>query len=89
MPRSNKENMKQAKEFLETIIKGIVYNDSAVRVEADKDELGVLLRVWVHKDEMGLVIGRGGTTVSAIKLITRLYGVCHKMRINVRVEEPK
>ena len=80
--------MKQAKEFLENIIRGIVYRPDSVRVEVDKDDMGVLMRVWVHKNDMGLLIGKAGVNSKALVLITKLYGFCHKLKISIKFEEP-
>jgi len=81
--------MERAKEFLERIVKGIVYNPDDVRVEVTEDDIGVFLRVWVNKDDMGLVIGRAGVNYNAIRLIIKSYGFCHKLKVSVKIEEPK
>jgi predicted RNA-binding protein YlqC (UPF0109 family) len=46
----------------------------AVRVEAQPDDRGVILRLFVAPDDMGKVIGRGGRTARALRTIVRVAG---------------
>ena len=81
--------MQKAKEFLISLISGIVRNPGDLKIEASQDSMGILLRVWANKDDMGLIIGRGGVHANAIKLLTKLYGFRRDLRISVKIEEPK
>ena len=81
--------MQKAKEFLKNIIEGIINHPDSLKVEASKDEMGVFLRVWAHKEDMGIIIGRGGTHASAIKLLTKLHGFRRDLKISVKIEEPR
>ena len=81
--------MEKAKDFVLKIVRGIVNKPDDVRVEATEDEMGVLLRVSVNKEDMGIVIGRQGVNAGAIKILAKLYGYCNKLRISVKIEEPK
>lgn len=76
------------KELLESILKAFVSQPGEVKVTRTDDEMGVLLRVWVNKEDMGLVIGKGGVTASAIKLILKMVGYQTKSHIAVKIEEP-
>ena len=55
------------RDFVEFIIKEIVNNPDAVKVERTVDELGVLLTVKVAPEDMGLLIGRSGSTAKAVR----------------------
>ena len=77
------------REFVEYIIKSIVTNPDSVEVDRKVDELGVLLTVKVHKDDMGLLIGRSGSTAKAIRTLARIVGMRNNSRVNLRIEEPE
>ena len=77
------------KEFLEYIIKNLVDHPEAVKIERKIDEMGVLLSLSIHPEDMGQVIGRGGATVRAIRSLVRIVGLKNRARVNLKIEEPK
>ncbi len=76
-------------QFVEYIIKAIVNNPDAVQVVRTVDELGVLLSVKVDPKDMGLLIGRSGSTAKAIRVLARIVGMRNNARVNLRIEEPE
>ena len=76
-------------EFVTFIIKEIVNNPDAVKVDRTVDELGVLLTVKVAPEDMGLLIGRSGSTAKAIRTLARIVGMRNNARVNLRIEEPE
>ncbi|MBU4030837.1 KH domain-containing protein, partial [Patescibacteria group bacterium] len=62
------------KDFLEFVIKSIVSHPEDVSVTRTVDEMGVLLNLRVHREDMGQVIGRQGATAKAIRSILRVIG---------------
>lgn len=76
-------------EFVAMIIKEIVNHPDDVVVTRTVDELGVLLSVKVHKEDMGLLIGRSGSTAKAIRILARIVGMRNNARVNLRIEEPE
>lgn len=81
-------NRPSAKEFLEYIIKGIVDYPEEVEIERKVDEMGVLLSLRVHSDDMGQVIGKNGDTARAIRTLVRIIGLKSRARVNLKIEEP-
>jgi predicted RNA-binding protein YlqC (UPF0109 family) len=77
------------REFVEYIIKSIVNKPEAVIVNRTVDELGVLLSVKVDPTDMGLLIGRSGSTAKAIRVLARIVGMRNNARVNLRIEEPE
>jgi len=77
------------KAFVEYLIKSIVNNPDAVSVSRTVDELGVLLSVKVDSQDMGLLIGRNGSTAKAIRTLARIVGMRNNTRVNLRIEEPE
>ena len=77
------------REFVEFVVKSIVNNPEAVSVVRSVDELGVLLTVKVDPKDMGLLIGRSGSTAKAIRILARIVGMRNNARVNLRIEEPE
>ena len=77
------------REFVEYVIKSIVTNPDAVAVTRSVDELGVLITVKVDPKDMGLLIGRAGSTAKSIRTLARIVGMRSNARVNVRIEEPE
>ena len=77
------------REFVEMIIKEIVNNPDKVKVTRTVDELGVLLSVVVAPEDMGLLIGRSGSTAKAVRTLARIVGMRNNARVNLKIEEPE
>lgn len=75
-------------EFLEYVVKSLVSNPQAVKVERNVDEMGVLLTLKVDPVDMGQIIGRRGNTAKAIRSLLRVVGVKNHARVNLKIEEP-
>ncbi|TSC91401.1 MAG: hypothetical protein CEN90_530 [Parcubacteria group bacterium Licking1014_17] len=75
--------------FVEYIIKQIVNKPDEVQVSRKTDEMGVLLEVKVSPDDMGLLIGRSGSTAKAIRVLARIIGIRNNARVNLRIIEPE
>ena len=80
--------MMEPKEYLECLVKGIVDHPEEVKVEKKVDEMGVLLTLSVHKDDMGQVIGKQGSTAKALRTLARVNGMKSQARVNVKINEP-
>ncbi len=81
--------MEQDQQFLEYVIKALVDNPNDVKIKRTVDEMGVLLTLAVHKDDIGKVIGRSGATAKAIRTVLRVVGMKHDARVNLKIEEPE
>jgi predicted RNA-binding protein YlqC (UPF0109 family) len=75
--------------FLETVIRELVDNPDSINIERTIDEMGVLLTLKVHKDDMAQVIGKSGRTASAIRTVLRVIGMKNNSRVNLKIEEPE
>jgi hypothetical protein len=76
-------------EFLEYVVKSLVNHKEDVKIERKVDEMGVLLSLKVHPDDMGQIIGKGGATIRAIRSLVRLVGAKNHARVNLKIEEPE
>jgi predicted RNA-binding protein YlqC (UPF0109 family) len=75
-------------EFLEFVVKGLVEHPDEVKIGRTVDEMGVLLTLDLHPDDMGKVIGRSGNTAKAIRTLLRVVGMKHNARVNLKINEP-
>lgn len=73
---------------LENILSSLVNNPQEVKVQRIIDEMGVLLKIKLHPQDMGLVIGRNGETIKAVKTIIKAIGTKNHARVNIKIEEP-
>ena len=76
------------KDFLEYLVKALVDNPDDVKIDRKVDEMGVLLSLNVHPDDMGQIVGKGGSTARAIRSLVRIVGLKNHARVNLKIEEP-
>jgi len=75
-------------QFLEYVVKALVNNPDEVKIKRTVDEMGVLLTLDVHPDDMGKVIGRSGNTAKAIRILLRVVGMKRNARVTLKINEP-
>ena len=76
------------KDFLEFLVKSIVDHPDDVVIDRRVDEMGVLLSLKVHAQDMGQIVGRQGSTAKAIRSLLRIVGIKNNARVNLKIEEP-
>lgn len=76
------------RDFVEYVVKQIVDSPDEVVVERTVDEMGVLITLKVGKDDMGKIIGKGGQTAKAIRILLRIIGSKNNARVNLKIVEP-
>ncbi len=81
--------MENDQKFLEYVVTSLVDHPEDVKINRTVDEMGVLLTLSVHKDDMGKIIGRSGATAKAIRTVLRVVGMKHDARVNLKIEEPE
>ena len=81
--------MELDQQFLEQLVKALVDNPDDVHINRTVDEMGVLLTLDVHADDMGKIIGRSGNTAKAIRTLLRVVGMKNDARVNLKINEPE
>ncbi len=76
------------RDFVEYVVKLIVNQPEAVKVERKIDEMGVLITLDVSPEDMGMVIGREGATAKALRTLLRVIGARNNARVNLKINEP-
>ena len=74
--------------FLEYAAKAIVDNPDSVDTTRTIDQMGVLLTLSVHPDDMGKIIGKSGKTAEALRILLRVVGMKGNARVNLKINEP-
>ena len=80
--------MERDREFLEYVVKALVDNPEKVTINRTVDQMGVLLTLDVHPEDMGKIIGRSGNTAKAIRTLLRVVGMKNNARVNLKINEP-
>ena len=88
MTDQEKDAETAGKEFLLFILESLVEEKDQLVVESQTDDLGVLLTVKVTEKDMGKIIGKGGQTIQALRILLRILGGTYSQRINLKVLEP-
>lgn len=81
--------MEHDQQFLEYVVKALVDHPENVQVNRTVDEMGVLLTLDVHAEDMGKIIGRSGNTAKAIRTLLRVVGMKNDARVNLKINEPE
>lgn len=76
-------------EFVEFVVKSLVDHPDDVKTDRTVDEMGVLISLHLHPEDMGQVIGRQGQTAKALRTLLRVVGAKHKARVNLKIVEPE
>jgi len=81
--------MELDRQFLEYVVKALVDHPDDVKINRTVDEMGVLLTMDVHAEDMGKIIGRSGNTAKAIRTLLRVVGMKNDARVNLKINEPE
>jgi uncharacterized protein len=72
-------------QFIEYIVKSLVNNPDAVKIERRIDEKGVLLELSVDPEDLGRVIGKRGATAQSLRTLLRALGTKNDARYNLKI----
>jgi len=72
-------------QFVEYIVKSLVSNPDAVKIERRIDEKGVLLELTVAQEDLGRVIGKRGATAQSLRTLLRALGTKNDARYNLKI----
>ena len=79
----------QDQSFVEYVVKALVDHPEVVETERTIDEMGVLITLKVHPEDMGQIIGRSGNTARAMRTLLRVVGAKNNARVNLKIHEPE
>ncbi len=74
--------------FLDYVVRSLVDHPEDVTINRTVDEMGVLMTLDLHSEDMGKIIGRKGATAKAIRTLLRVVGMRGNARVNLKINEP-
>ena len=75
------------KELIEFIVKNLVTNPEGVIVEEERNNGEVNLILTVDPQDMGIVIGKNGQTIKAIRRLITVRAIAENVKVNLRLNE--
>lgn len=72
-------------QFVEYIVKQLVNNPDAVKVEKTTDERGVLIELTADPEDLGRIIGKHGATAQSLRSLLRALGTKNNERYNLKI----
>ncbi|MBI2196741.1 KH domain-containing protein [Candidatus Daviesbacteria bacterium] len=76
------------KDLLNFIVTSLVTKPEAVIVDEQREEGNINLNLTVDPTDMGLVIGKGGQTIRAIRKLLTVRAIAENVRVNLQLTEP-
>lgn len=76
------------KELLEFIVTSLVTKPESVSIDEQKDNGSINLNLTVDPSDMGLIIGKGGGTIRAIRRLLTVRAIAENVRVNLQLTEP-
>lgn len=76
------------KEWLTQLASGIVSHPEDLRLEVKTDEMGVLYTLSCNAEDSGKVIGRKGSTATAIRTLLTAAGMSKNIRASLKIAVP-
>lgn len=76
------------KDLLYYIVTNLVSKPEAVKIDEQTENGNVSLNLTVDPSDMGLVIGKGGGTIRAIRKLLTVRAIAENVRVNLQLSEP-
>ena len=76
------------KDLLNFIVTSLVTKPEAVKIDEQKQNGDVNLNLTVDPSDMGLIIGKGGQTIRAIRKLLTVRAIAEAVRVNLQLTEP-
>ncbi len=76
------------KDLLNYIVTSLVTKPEAVLIDEQKEDSFITLNLIVDPSDMGLIIGKGGQTIRAIRKLLTVRAIAENVRVNLQLTEP-
>lgn len=76
------------KDLLNYIVTNLVTKPEAVLIDEQNSDGNVDLMLTVDPSDMGLIIGKGGQTIRAIRKLLTVRAIAENVRVNLQLSEP-
>jgi len=61
--------------------------EGPIEINEENSDGFIVYKVSIPKDQVGLVIGKGGKTINALKNILKIRAIRDNVRVDIQVEE--
>ena len=78
----------EVSDYLRIIVAPMLKHRDSITIIETQDQMGVLLSITVHKEDMGVLIGKAGETAKAVRHLVRIAGMVKEARVSVKINEP-
>lgn len=76
------------KDLLNFIVSQLVTKPEAVLIEEQKENGNINLNLTVDPSDMGIIIGKSGQTIRAIRKLLTVRAIAENARVNLQLTEP-
>ena len=76
------------KDLLNFIVQSIVTKPEAISIDEQNDSGSINLNLTVDPSDMGIVIGKNGQTIRAIRKLLTVRAIVENVRVNLQLNEP-
>lgn len=76
------------KDLLNFIVTSLVTKPEAVVINEQDESGNVNLNLTVDPTDMGIIIGKGGQTIRAIRKLLTVRAIAENVRVNLQLTEP-
>ncbi len=80
--------MEKDQKFLKEVVSMLVGNPKDVKIERTVDDRGVLLTMDVNQEDLGMIIGKEGRNISALRHLIKMVGFQNKSFVNLKLNQP-
>ena len=78
-----------SQDFVLNTVKLIANYPQDVNIQRSIDERGVLLTINLNPNDCGLIIGRAGAVIGAIRTLARIVGIKSNETVSIRINDPR
>lgn len=77
------------KDLLNFIVTSLVTKPESVSIDEQSQNGDVSLNLTVDPEDMGLIIGKNGQTIRAIRKLLTVRAIAENVRVNLQLTEPQ
>lgn len=77
------------KDLLSFIVTSLVTKPDAVKIDEQRQDGNVDLNLTVDPADMGIIIGKSGQTIRAIRKLLTVRAIAENVRVNLQLAEPE
>lgn len=76
------------KDLLSFIVTSLVTKPEAILIDEQKNDSDITLNLTVDPSDMGLIIGKSGQTIRAIRKLLTVRAIAENVRVTLQLTEP-